>query len=328
MITGVNHITLVCQDLDRSRHFYEEMLGFQVTYRGAHNLYLKSGSLWLCLEENRSLEASDIPTKHHSHIALSVDQSRFDSLASSLMASDVRLWKENKSEGDSLYILDPDGHKLELHIGDLNSRLLHYAKVKQQSEFDNLSQDRPALFYLTGLPGVGKKTVASFLERLSDDLKLVDNHLINNPLLQLLDGVSKKNLPAQFWNAQDQIWEAVLSIMVDLAPQHLSYVLTNALFEGDKEDLDWFHRIADVAAKRDAIFIPVFLTLDEDLHRERIQLVDRKINHKLTNPAALDHFKRNGGPLRPRHENALTLDMGAHAPEEAALKIWRHACGL
>ncbi len=31
--------------------------------------------------------------------------------------------QDNSSEGDSLYILDPDGHKLELHVGDLESRL-------------------------------------------------------------------------------------------------------------------------------------------------------------------------------------------------------------
>jgi hypothetical protein len=31
--------------------------------------------------------------------------------------------RQNLSEGDSLYFLDPDGHKLEAHVGDLKSRL-------------------------------------------------------------------------------------------------------------------------------------------------------------------------------------------------------------
>ena len=35
-------------------------------------------------------------------------------------------WRQNRSEGDSLYVLDPDAHKLELHVGTLASRLAHY----------------------------------------------------------------------------------------------------------------------------------------------------------------------------------------------------------
>lgn len=33
------------------------------------------------------------------------------------------VWKDNKSEGQSFYFLDQDGHKLKLHVGDLSSRL-------------------------------------------------------------------------------------------------------------------------------------------------------------------------------------------------------------
>lgn len=32
-------------------------------------------------------------------------------------------WKSNKSEGESIYFLDPDGYQLGVHCGDLESRL-------------------------------------------------------------------------------------------------------------------------------------------------------------------------------------------------------------
>jgi len=35
----------------------------------------------------------------------------------------ARCWKRDVSEGASFYFLDPDGHRLELHEGDLDSRL-------------------------------------------------------------------------------------------------------------------------------------------------------------------------------------------------------------
>ena len=38
-------------------------------------------------------------------------------------------WRTNSSEGESLYILDPDGHRLELHVGSLATRLEDYRRA-------------------------------------------------------------------------------------------------------------------------------------------------------------------------------------------------------
>ena len=81
---------------------------------------MEAGALWLCLElDPRAGE----PQVDDSHIALSVDEAEFDRMAQAIRASGTKLWKENQSEGASLYLLDPDGHKLEIHVGDLRTRL-------------------------------------------------------------------------------------------------------------------------------------------------------------------------------------------------------------
>ena len=47
----------------------------------------------------------------------------FEPFSQRLEQAGVTVWKQNKSEGASFYFLDPDGHKLELHVGSLAARL-------------------------------------------------------------------------------------------------------------------------------------------------------------------------------------------------------------
>jgi len=117
-LTGLNHLTLCVSDLTRSLAFYAGLLGLRLEVSWERGAYLSLGALWLCL----SLEAS-APAQDHSHIALGIDSADFAAFAAQLQAAGVPQWKQNRSEGASLYILDPDGHKLEIHVGDLASRL-------------------------------------------------------------------------------------------------------------------------------------------------------------------------------------------------------------
>ena len=59
----------------------------------------------------------------YSHIAFSCSAGEFEALRSKILARGGRAWSENRSEGASFYFLDPDGHRLEIHVGDLHSRL-------------------------------------------------------------------------------------------------------------------------------------------------------------------------------------------------------------
>ena len=118
MIRGLNHITLSVSNLESSLSFYTENLGFRGHVKWDTGAYLSVGELWLCLSLDKA-----VPTGDYTHIAFDVDEADFLEVKNRLIEAEVEIWKDNKSEGKSMYILDPDGHKLEIHVGNLQSRL-------------------------------------------------------------------------------------------------------------------------------------------------------------------------------------------------------------
>lgn len=118
MLRGLNHITLAVTDLDRSLDFYSQVLGMKAHVRWDKGAYLSLGDLWICLSCDEAQPGQD-----YSHIALDIAEGDFHAFAEKLRAAQVAEWKQNRSEGLSIYFLDPDGHKLEVHSGDLRSRL-------------------------------------------------------------------------------------------------------------------------------------------------------------------------------------------------------------
>lgn len=122
-IRGLNHLTLAVADLDRSLGFYRDVLGLRPRAVWSAGAYLEAGTLWLCL----SLDPAVIGRSNndYTHIAFDVDAADFPELSRRVVALAPQ-WRPNRSEGASVYVLDPDGHKLELHVGSLESRLAHY----------------------------------------------------------------------------------------------------------------------------------------------------------------------------------------------------------
>lgn len=118
MLRGLNHITIAVSDLDRSLNFYCGLLGMSPHVRWDGGAYLSLGDVWFCLSCDEVKPAQD-----YGHIALDIAESDFNVFTERLRAENIIEWKQNKSEGHSLYFLDPDGHKLEIHSGNLESRL-------------------------------------------------------------------------------------------------------------------------------------------------------------------------------------------------------------
>ncbi|MBB6288031.1 MULTISPECIES: fosfomycin resistance glutathione transferase [unclassified Pseudomonas] len=122
MFSGFNHLTLAVTDLSRSVGFYHELLQLKLDATWDTGAYLSLPGLWLCLSLDPLRDSQ--PAADYTHYGFTVGASDFAALVSRLRAAEVQEWRDNRSEGASFYFLDPDGHKLEAHVGDLASRLL------------------------------------------------------------------------------------------------------------------------------------------------------------------------------------------------------------
>lgn len=124
MIRGINHVNLSVRSLSESFEFYRDVLGFKPLMKNQKSAYFLAGDLWFCIEEDPQTRSQALP--EYTHIAFSVAHADFPELAERIRRSGAKVFKENKSEGDSLYFVDPSGHKLEVHVGDWKSRMAEY----------------------------------------------------------------------------------------------------------------------------------------------------------------------------------------------------------
>lgn len=121
MLLSLNHLTLAVSDVDRSFRFYVDTLGFTPKARWQQGAYLALGELWLCLSLDEARQMQTL--RDYTHYAFSVTSENFALVVARLRHQGVVEWKSNSSEGESFYFLDPDRHALEIHCGDLASRL-------------------------------------------------------------------------------------------------------------------------------------------------------------------------------------------------------------
>lgn len=123
MLTTLNHLTLAVSDLARSVDFYHHLLGMRLHARWDNGAYLTCGDIWICLSVDEARRVTSAEQSDYTHYAFSIDEGELAAFITRLEQAGVVNWKVNKSEGASYYFLDPDGHKLEAHVGDLAQRL-------------------------------------------------------------------------------------------------------------------------------------------------------------------------------------------------------------
>jgi catechol 2,3-dioxygenase-like lactoylglutathione lyase family enzyme len=122
MITGISHATFAVSKLERSLHFYVDVLGLTPVVRWDEGAYLTAGGFWISLIlDSAAPQATN--NFSYTHFAFAVTPEQFVEMRKKLLLHDAEEWQDNTSPGESFYFLDPDGHKLEIHARTLDDRL-------------------------------------------------------------------------------------------------------------------------------------------------------------------------------------------------------------
>ncbi|MWV43266.1 metallothiol transferase FosB [Paenibacillus sp. HJL G12] len=135
-IQGVNHFCFSVADLDRSILFYESVFGAKLLVKGRKLAYFDLDGLWIALNQE-DVEREPMP-KTYTHIAFSVAEEEFDPWVLRLKYFEVNILpgrERDERDKRSVYFLDPDGHKFELHTGTLQDRMDYYAADKDHMTF-------------------------------------------------------------------------------------------------------------------------------------------------------------------------------------------------
>src|SRR5947208_796049 len=165
---------------------------------------------------------------------------------------------------------------------------------------------------MLGYPGMGKRTIGAYLAAMLDGV-LVDNQLINRPLLELFrwDGVAW--LPPEIWDRVIPIREAVLGVIEDLAPSSNSYVFTNVLTEGPTAIAE-YDRLRSIAHRRGSLFLSVMLTCDIEVQVGRIDNPDRVALRKGSDPEGYRWHRLNTNLYQPPRKEVIHLDTTEETP--------------
>jgi hypothetical protein len=181
---------------------------------------------------------------------------------------------------------------------------------------------------LLGYPGVGKRTVGSHLADLLNGV-LVDNQLINIPLLTLFKWDGKFQIPMEIWERVGPIREAVLGTIEDLAPKSNSYVFTNVL-KDDEDGVGQYDRIRSLAQRRGSMFLSVMLDCEVDEQVRRIDTPDRVVRLKGSDPEGYRRHRHDTRLFQPPPEEVVHIDTTKIRPRQNAETIYQMllSCGL
>jgi hypothetical protein len=161
---------------------------------------------------------------------------------------------------------------------------------------------------LIGFAGTGKYTIGRELcERTG--AKLIDNHLIANPIFSVVnvDGITP--LPDGVWARLKQIRRTVYDAIRELSPPEMSFVFTVEWRANNPEDYKSFADLAELAALRHSRFVPIRLICGVEELCRRVTDPARAAMLKELSPELARKKSLEDEVLHISHPNQRTLDV-------------------
>lgn len=194
------------------------------------------------------------------------------------------------------------------------------ARAESPKADSSLDTFDTCVVFMLGYPGMGKRTVGRYLAELLDGV-LVDNALINRPLLELFRWDGIEPLPTEIWERVVPIREAVLRTIEELAPSSNSYVFTNVIEEGPTA-ADEYEALRSLARRRGSLFLSVMLTCDIDVQVSRIDNPDRVALRKGSDPEAYRGYTLTTNLYQPPAAEVMHVDTTHTSPADNARRIF------
>lgn len=173
--------------------------------------------------------------------------------------------------------------------------------------------------FVLGHPGTGKRTVGGHLTRQLGGV-LVDDALVNRPLLELFRGDGVALLPPAIRDYVVPVRDAVLRTIEDLAPPTTSCVVTDVIEDGPTA-AEEYETLRSLAHRRGSLFLAVMPTCEIEEQVSRIDNPDRVALRKGSDPEGYRGYTLTTPLHQPPPVEVLHLDTTRTAPAENARRI-------
>ncbi|KAH0541782.1 hypothetical protein FGG08_003737 [Glutinoglossum americanum] len=179
----------------------------------------------------------------------------------------------------------------------------------------------PPFIYINGYPGVGKLTIAKLLSNRIENSKVVDNHLLIDPVASVFDRSMNEYQPLRKLVRTNILY----SIAASTSTKDVTWIFTDqqsSSAQGSSAAQDY----QNAATAKKSRFISVILNcgLDENIKRLRESGRGGSVNTKLTNVAILRSIRENEDLYSFGGKDELQLDVSNLSAPQAVDLILDH----